>query len=202
MFHWQPLWLWYLKPGSNKDECRWELAGESLHECFLNSHCSVKRAVRVARELTRVFLLFSIYLFLLVASPLFLLRFLMLVKLLTVWGITPTVTCWWYVIFSFFLLLLLMGNDLGIACFCNSLQLSCNSHGQSNKPNLSSTLIKIWTSSKLMRVHDGQTRARVATLIIVWSGLNIGSGRRCDFRNDILYAFYLKKCNLLLLSQV
>ena len=37
-----------LKPGSNEDESRWELAGESLHECFLNSHCWVKRAVRVA----------------------------------------------------------------------------------------------------------------------------------------------------------
>ena len=111
-----------LKSGSNEDESRWELASESLHECFLNSHCSVKRAVRVAWELTRVFLLFSISLFLLVASPLLFLRILTLVKLLTVRVITPTVTCRWYVIiFSFFLhlhLLLLM--DLEIACFCNS----------------------------------------------------------------------------------
>ena len=70
-----------LKPASNEDESRWELAGESLHECFLNSHCSVKWAVRVAWELTRVFLLFSISLFLLVTSPLLFLRFLTLVKL-------------------------------------------------------------------------------------------------------------------------
>ena len=123
------------KPGSNEDESRWELAGESLHECFLNSHCSVKRAVRVAWELTRVFLLFSISLFLLIASPLLFLRFLTLVKLLTVRVITPTVTRRWYVIiFSFFLLLLLMGNNLEIACFCNSLRLSCNSHDRSNEP--------------------------------------------------------------------
>ena len=47
-----------------------------------------------------------------------------------------------------------MGNDLEIACFCNSLRLSCNSHDRSNEPNLSLTLIKIWTSSKLMRVHE------------------------------------------------
>ena len=94
-----------VKLGSNEDESRWELAGESLHECFLNSHCSVKRAVRVAWELTRVFLLFSISLFLLVASTLLFLRFLTFVKLLTVRVITPTVTCQWYVIiFSFFLL--------------------------------------------------------------------------------------------------
>ena len=89
-----------------------------VHECFLNSDCSVKRAVRVAWELTRVFLLFSISLFLLVASTLLFLRFLTLVKLLTVRVITPTVTCRWYVIiFSFFLLLLIMANDLDIACF-------------------------------------------------------------------------------------
>ena len=79
-----------LKPGSNEDESRWELAGKSLHESFLNSHCLVKRerelhkgflnshcsvkwAVRIAWELTRVFLLF----------PLVFLRFLTLVKLLT-----------------------------------------------------------------------------------------------------------------------
>ena len=80
-------------------------------------------------------------------------------KLLTVRVITPTV-----IIFSLFFLLLLMGNDLEIACLCNSLRLSCNSHDRSNEPNLSSTLIKIWTSSKLMRVGC-QTRARVATLI-------------------------------------
>ena len=139
-----------LKPESNEDESRWELAGESLHECFFNSHCSVKQAVRVAWELTRVFLLFSISLFLLVASPLLFLRFLTLVKLLTVRVITPTVTCRCCVIFSFFLLFL-MGNDLEITCFCNSLRLSCNSHDRSNDPNLSLTLIKIWTSSKLMR---------------------------------------------------
>ena len=147
---------------------RWELAGESLHECFLNSHCSVKRAVRVAWELTRVFLLFSISLFLLVASPLLFLRFLTLVKLLTVRVITPTVICRWYVIIFPFFLLLLMGNDLEIACFCNSLRLSCNSHDRSNEPNVSMTLIKIWTSSKLMRVDESwrsNETARVATLI-------------------------------------
>ena len=169
-----------LKPGSNEDESRWELAGESLHECFLNSHCSVKRAVRVAWELTRVFLLFSISLFLLVASPLLFLRFLTLVKLLTVRVITPTVTCRWYVIIFSFFLLLLMGNDLEIACFCNSLRLSCNSHDRSNEPNLSLTLIKIWTSSKLMRVHESWWELAVkrerelrlsSTLILVWSGL-------------------------------
>ena len=167
-----------LKPGSNEDESWWELAGESLHECFLDSHCSVKRAVKVAWELTRVFLLFSISLFLLVASPLHFLRFLTLVKLLTVRVITPTVTCQWYVIiFSFFLLLLLMGNDLEIACFCNSLRLSCNSHDRSNEPNLSLThqnlnQLKVDEGAwELMRV-GGQTRVRVATLILVWSGLN------------------------------
>ena len=52
-----------IKPGSNEDESRWELAGESLHECFLNFHCSVKRAVRVTWELTRVFFLFLISFF-------------------------------------------------------------------------------------------------------------------------------------------
>ena len=36
-----------VKPGSNEDESRRELSGESLHECFLNSHWLVKRAVRV-----------------------------------------------------------------------------------------------------------------------------------------------------------
>ena len=106
--------------------------------------------------------------------PLLFLRFLTLVKLLTIRVITPTVTCRWYVIIFSFFLLLLMGNDLEIACFCNSLRLLCNSHDQSNEPNLSLTLIKIWTSSKLMRVHEsawelmrvgGQTRVRVATFI-------------------------------------
>ena len=82
--------------------------------------------------------LFSISLFLLVASTLLFLRLWTLVKLLTVRVIT--------IIFSLFLPLL-MGNDLEIACFCNS-------HDWSNEPNLSLTLIKIWTSSKLMRVHD------------------------------------------------
>ena len=54
------------------------------------------------RKLTRVFLLFSISLLLLVASPLLFLRFLTLAKLLTVRVITPTITCRWYVIiFSF-----------------------------------------------------------------------------------------------------
>ena len=163
-----------IKPGSNEDESRWKLAGESLHECFLNSHCSVKRALRVAWVLTRVFPLFSISLFLLVASRLLFLRFLTLVKLLIVRVITPTVTRRWYVIIFSFFLLPLMGNDLEIACFCNSLRLSCNSHDRSNEPNLSSTLTNIWTSSKLMRVQEsawelirvgGQTRARVATLI-------------------------------------
>ena len=96
-------------------------------------------------------------------------------------------------IFSFFPLLLIMGNDLDIACFwfflsvrktlrnighfvepvtakCkpiavyNSHRLLCNSHDRSNEPNLSLTLVNIWTSSKLMRV-GGQTRARVGTLI-------------------------------------
>ena len=68
---------------------------------------------------------------------------------------TPTVTCRWYVIiFLLLLLLLLLGNDLEIACFCNSLRLSCNSHDRSNEPNLSLILIKIWTSSKLMRVDE------------------------------------------------
>ena len=155
-----------LKPGSNEDESQWELACESLHECFLNSHCSVKRAVRVAWELTRVFLLFSIFSFLLVASTLLFLRFLMLVKLLTD-----------------FLIIIIMGNDMDIACFWfilsvrkplrnishfvesgtakwkplaiyNSHWLSCNSHDRSNEPNLSLTLIKIWTSSNLMRVDE------------------------------------------------
>ena len=109
-----PVW-WICEAGSNEDESRWELAGESLHECFLNSHCSVKRAVRVAWELTRVFLLFSISLFLLVASTLLRLRFLTLVKLLTVRVITPIVTCRWYVIIFSFFLPLLMGNNLQIA---------------------------------------------------------------------------------------
>ena len=68
---------------------------------------------------------------------------------LTVRVITPTVTYRWYVIIFSCFLLLLMGND-----FCNSLRLSCNSHDRSNEPNLSSTLIKIWTSSKLLRVHE------------------------------------------------
>ena len=45
----------FIKPGSNEDESRWELAGENLHECFLNSRCSIKPAVRVEWELTRVF---------------------------------------------------------------------------------------------------------------------------------------------------
>ena len=73
---------------------KWELAGESLHESFLNSHCLVKRAVRVAWEL---------------------------MKPLAVY---------------------------------NSHWLSCNSHDQSNKPNHSLTLIKVLTSSTLMRVHE------------------------------------------------
>ena len=47
-------------------------------------------------------------------------------------------------------------SDLEIACFCNSLRLSCNSHDRSNEPNL---------SAKLMRVIKvgGQMRARIAT---------------------------------------
>ena len=80
-----------IKPGSNEDESRWELAGESLHECFLNFHCSVKRAVRVTWELTRVQL---------------------------------------------------------------SIRLSGNSHHRSNVPHLSLTLIKIWTSSKLISAWE------------------------------------------------
>ena len=115
----------YINPGWNEDETR-----------------TVKRAVRVAWELKGVFLLFSIYiisysLFLLVASPLLFLRFSTLVKLLTVRVITPTVTCRWYVMTFSFFLLLLMGNDLKIACFYNTLRLSCNSHDRSNEPNLS-----------------------------------------------------------------
>ena len=55
-------------------------------------------------------------------------------------------SCRWYVIIFSCFLLLLMGND-----FWNSLRLSCNSHDRSN---LSLTLIKIWTSSKLLRVHE------------------------------------------------
>ena len=43
----------------------------------------------------------------------------------------------------FFFSSFLMGNDLEIACFCNSLRLSCNSHDRSNEPYLSLTLIKI-----------------------------------------------------------
>ena len=43
-----------------------------------------------------------------------------------------------------------MGNDLEIACFCNSLRLSCNSHDRSNEPNLSLTLSKIWTDTFIM----------------------------------------------------
>ena len=149
-----PVW-WICEAGSNEDESRWELAGESLHECFLNSHCSVKRAVRVAWELTRVFLLFSISLFLLVASTLLRLRFLTLVKLLTVRVITPIVTCRWYVIIFSFFLLLLMGNDLEIAGLL--LQLSTTLVQLSwpvkrAKPHID--LIKIWTSSKLMRVDE------------------------------------------------
>ena len=101
----------------------------------------------------------------------FFLRFLTLVKLLTIRVITPTVTCRWYVIIFSCFLDYYYGQWLGI---CNSLRLSCNSHDRSNEPNLSLTLIKIWTSSKLMRVHEsvrelmrvvGQTRARVATHI-------------------------------------
>ena len=141
------------KKKKSLDQRGWESMRVGRHECFLNSHCSVKRAVRVAWELTRVFLLFSISLFLLVASTLLFLRFLTLVKLLTVRVITPTVTCRWYVIiFSFYLLL--MGNNLEIACFCNSLRFSYNSDDRSNEPNPSLTLIKIWTSSKLMKVHE------------------------------------------------
>ena len=93
-------------------------------------------------------------------------------NLLAVRIITPTVTCQWYVIIFSFLLLLLMGNDLGIACFCNSLRLLCNSLDRSTSQT------SHWLSSKfepkLMKVHEsawelmrvgGQTRARVVTLI-------------------------------------
>ena len=101
-------------------------------------------------------------------------------KLQTVRVITPTVICRWYVIIFSFFLVLLLGNDLEIACFCDSLRLPCNSHDRSNEPNLSLTLIKIWTSSKLMRVHESWWELAVkrerelrlsSTLILVWSGL-------------------------------
>ena len=111
----------------------------------------------IAWELTRVFLLFSISLFLLVASTLLFLRFLTLVKLLTVRVITPTVTCRWYVIIFLFSSSSSSGYIMtwkSLASPRNSLRLSCNSHDRSNEPNLSSTLIKIWTSSKLLRVHE------------------------------------------------
>ena len=107
----------YINPGWNEDETR-----------------TVKRAVRVAW--VSIYII-SYSLFLLVASPLLFLRFLTLVKLLTVQVITPTVTCRWYVMTFSFFLLLLMANDLKIACFYNSLRLSCNSHDRSNEPNLS-----------------------------------------------------------------
>ena len=130
-------------------------------------------------ELHESWRVFSIFSFLLVASMLLFLRFLMLVKLLTD-----------------FLIIIIMGNDLDIACFWfilsvrkplrnishfvesgtakwkplaiyNSHWLSCNSRDWSNEPNLSLTLIKIWTSSKLMRVYESSS-----SLILVWSGLN------------------------------
>ena len=87
-----------------------------------------------------------------------------------------TVTCRWYVIyFLFFVLLIITGNDLDIACFWFSVRktlrnighfvepvaakrkpfiILIDSHDLSNEPNLSLTLIKIWNSSKLMRVHE------------------------------------------------
>ena len=107
----------YINPGWNEDETR-----------------TVKRAVRVAW--VSIYII-SYSLFLLVASPLLFLRFSTLVKLLTVRVITPTVTCRWYVMTFSFFLLLLMANDLKIACFYNSLRLSCNSHDRSNELNLS-----------------------------------------------------------------
>ena len=107
----------FINPGWNEDETR-----------------TVKRAVRVAW--VSIYII-SYSLFLLVASPLLFLRFLTLVKLLTVQVITPTVTCRWYVMTFSFFLLLLMANDLKIACFYNSLRLSCNSHDRSNELNLS-----------------------------------------------------------------
>ena len=83
------------------------------------------------------------------------LRFLTLVNLLTVRVITPIVTCRWYVIIFSFFLLLLMGNDLEIAGLL--LQLSTTLVQLSwpvkrAKPHID--LIKIWTSSKLMRVDE------------------------------------------------
>ena len=106
-----PVW-WICEAGSNEDESRWELAGESLHECFHNSSLLGQTS---SESCMRVFLLFSISLFLLVASTLLRLRFLTLVKLLTVRVITPIVTCRWYVIIFSFFLPLLMGNNLQIA---------------------------------------------------------------------------------------
>ena len=142
----------------SRREFAWVFPQLSLLGCQTSS----ESCMRVDESL---FSFFDFLVFLLVASTLLFLRFLTLVKLLTVRVITPTVTCRWYVIIFYFLLLVLlvlvlllllflMGNDLEIACFCNSLRLSCNSHDRSNEPNLSLTLIKIWTSSKLMRVDE------------------------------------------------
>ena len=150
-----------IKPGSNEDESRWELAGESLHECFLNSHCSVKRVYfRAKPGIGSNFKIFGKQL----------------------WR-GKTVTCRWYVIyFLLFVLLIIMGNDLDIACFwfsqsvrktlrnighfiepvtakCkplavyNSHWLSCNSHDQSNELNFSSKFEPAQSWWECMRGH-------------------------------------------------
>ena len=138
------------KAWTKEDESRWELAGMSVSSTLIarsNEQWELHESWRES------FFFFRFPCFCSFSSPLLFLRLLTLVKLLTVRVITPTVTCRWYVIiFSFYLLL--MGNNLEIACFCNSLRFSYNSDDRSNEPNPSLTLIKIWTSSKLMKVHE------------------------------------------------
>ena len=69
----------------------------------------------------------------------------------------------------------------------NSPRRSCNCHDRSNEPNLSLTHIKIWTSSKLMTVHE---RA--------WEGMRVDESWRsnetesCDSHSCLIRIWDLK----------
>ena len=130
-----PVW-WICEAGSNEDESRWKLAGESLHECFHNSSLLGQTS---SESCMRVFLLFSISLFLLVASTLPISSFFDACQ--TTDSPSHYSNCHLSMIrhniFFFFFFFLWVMIWKSPACFCISLWLSCSSHdGQTSQTSL------------------------------------------------------------------